>query len=161
MQKMQNAPGLIPGSGRSPGGGHGSPLQYCCLENPTDRGAWQATDHGVAKSQTWLSNWACVHRTQHWVLANFSYSCKYKRTSMMALNWLFSTSDGQPYSPHLQGSHLLCKLLESSFHCMSLAVPGPNALLMLQVVSTALWPIFNSNKKIAWICFLSNIISIA
>ena len=44
--------GLIPGSGRSPGGGNGSPLQYSCLENPMDRGAWQAIVHGVAKSQT-------------------------------------------------------------------------------------------------------------
>ena len=35
--------GSIPGSGSSPGGGHGNPLQYCCLENPMDRGAWQAT----------------------------------------------------------------------------------------------------------------------
>ena len=40
--------GLIPGSGRSPGGGHGNPLQYSCLENPMDRGAWQATAHGFA-----------------------------------------------------------------------------------------------------------------
>ena len=38
---------LIPGSERSPGGGHGNPLQYSCLENPTDRGAWWATLHGV------------------------------------------------------------------------------------------------------------------
>jgi len=43
--------GSIPGSGRSPGGGHGNPLQFSCLENPMDRGAWQATVHGVAKSQ--------------------------------------------------------------------------------------------------------------
>ena len=47
--------GLIPGSGRSPGGGHGNPLQYSCLENPVDRGAWWATVHGVAQSQTRLS----------------------------------------------------------------------------------------------------------
>ena len=46
--------GSIPGSGRSPGGGHGNSLQYSCLENPMDRGAWQAIDHGVAKSQTGL-----------------------------------------------------------------------------------------------------------
>ena len=46
--------GLIPGSERSPGGGHGNPLQYSCLENPMNRGAWQATVHGVAKSQTRL-----------------------------------------------------------------------------------------------------------
>ena len=39
----------VPGSGRSPGGGHGNPLQESCLENPMDRGAWQATVHRVAK----------------------------------------------------------------------------------------------------------------
>ena len=44
--------GSIPGSGRSPGGGGGNPLQYSSLENPMDRGAWWATVHGVAKSQT-------------------------------------------------------------------------------------------------------------
>ena len=44
--------GSIPGPGRSPGGGHGNPLQYSCLENPKNRGAWQATVHRVAKSQT-------------------------------------------------------------------------------------------------------------
>ena len=44
--------GLIPGSGRSPGEGNGNPLQYSCLENPTDRGAQRATVHGVTKSQT-------------------------------------------------------------------------------------------------------------
>ena len=42
--------GLIPGSGRSPGGGHGNPLQYSYLEKPMDRGAWWATVHRVAKS---------------------------------------------------------------------------------------------------------------
>jgi len=42
-------PGLIPGSGRSPGEGNGNPLQYSYLENPMDRGAWQATVHGVAR----------------------------------------------------------------------------------------------------------------
>ena len=46
--------GLIPGSGRSPGGEHGNPLQYSCLENPMDRGDYWATVHGVAKSQTRL-----------------------------------------------------------------------------------------------------------
>ena len=46
--------GSIPGSGRSPGGGHGNSLQYYCLENPMDRGAWQATVHGIAKNQTLL-----------------------------------------------------------------------------------------------------------
>ena len=46
--------GSVPGSGRYHGGGHGNPLQYSCLENPMDRGAWWAMVHGVAKSQTQL-----------------------------------------------------------------------------------------------------------
>ena len=48
--------GSILGSGRSPGEGNGNPLQYSCLENSMDREAWQATAHGVAKSQTNLSD---------------------------------------------------------------------------------------------------------
>ena len=46
--------GLTPGSGRFPGGEHGNQLQYSCLENPMDRGAWWATVHKAAKSWTWL-----------------------------------------------------------------------------------------------------------
>ena len=49
-------PGSIPGSGRLPGEGNGYPVQYSCLENVMDRGAWQATTHGVTKSQTQLSH---------------------------------------------------------------------------------------------------------
>ena len=45
---------LMPGSGRSPGGGNGNPLQDSCLENPMDRGAWWATVHGITKSWIWL-----------------------------------------------------------------------------------------------------------
>ena len=48
--------GSIPGLGRSPRGMHGNPLQYSCLENPMDRGVWQAAVHGVAKSH---SPWGC------------------------------------------------------------------------------------------------------
>ena len=48
--------GSVPGSARSPGEGNGNPLQYSCLENPMDGGAWQATVHEVTKSQTQLSN---------------------------------------------------------------------------------------------------------
>ena len=53
--------GLIPGWGRFPGEGHGYLLQYPCLENPMDRGAWWAIVPGVTKSQTWLSDWAGMH----------------------------------------------------------------------------------------------------
>ena len=48
--------GSISGLGKSPGGGNSNPLQYSCLENPMDKGAWQATVHGVVKSWTRLSN---------------------------------------------------------------------------------------------------------
>ena len=63
VQVVQNPPanaedvrdaGLIPGLGRSPGGGHGNPLRYSCLENPMDRGARQVTVHGAEKSWTQL-----------------------------------------------------------------------------------------------------------
>ena len=50
------APGLILGSGRSSGEGNGNSLHYSCLENPMDRGDWQAIGQGVAKSRTWLSD---------------------------------------------------------------------------------------------------------
>ena len=46
--------GSIPGSGRFPGGGHGNPLQYSCLENPMDRGAWRATVHRVVQGRAGL-----------------------------------------------------------------------------------------------------------
>ena len=72
--------GSVPGSGRFPGGRHGSSLQYSCLENPMDRGILQTTVHNVARSQTWLKQlnmhacihlcivshsvqWACIHFT--------------------------------------------------------------------------------------------------
>ena len=54
--------GLIPGSGRSPGGGNGNPLQYSCLENPVDRGDWQATVYGVTKESDTTE---CIHTHSH------------------------------------------------------------------------------------------------
>ena len=70
--KVKNPPanegdtGSIPGSGRSPGGEHGNPLQYSCLENPMDSGVWQATVHGVAKSRTRLQ---CCSTRQYLILS--------------------------------------------------------------------------------------------
>ena len=56
LPAMQEAPGSIPGLGRSPGEGKGYPLQYSCLENTTDRGAWQATVCEVTKDTTEATN---------------------------------------------------------------------------------------------------------
>ena len=58
--------GLIPGLGRFPGGGHGNPLQYSCLENPMDRGTWRATVYGVAKIRIRLSMHTHTYRTHSW-----------------------------------------------------------------------------------------------
>ena len=65
--------GSIPGSGRSPGGGHGNSLQYSCLENPMDRGAWRASVHRVAKNQDMteqltlsLFTLASTHKAEPW-----------------------------------------------------------------------------------------------
>ena len=57
--------GLIPGSGRSSGEGNGNPLQYSCLKNPMDGGAWWATVHGVAKSRTQLSDFTFTFTHTH------------------------------------------------------------------------------------------------
>ena len=62
--------GSSPGLGRSPGEGNGNPLQYYCLENPMDSGAWQAAVYGVAKSRTRLSDLTSLHfkEKSYWVL---------------------------------------------------------------------------------------------
>ena len=60
--------GLIPGSGRSPGEGNGNPLQYFCLENSMDRGAWLVSIHRITENRTWLSrlsSWVCMHTHTH------------------------------------------------------------------------------------------------
>ena len=64
--------GSIPGSGSSPGDVNGSPLQYSCLENPVDRGAWRATVHRVARSQTGLRGLG----TRHAQKENYPYKQK-------------------------------------------------------------------------------------
>ena len=67
--------GSIPGSGRSPGEGNGSPLQYSCLENPMDRGTWWATVHGVAQSQTQLSDFTFVYGVRHKIYHCYHFKC--------------------------------------------------------------------------------------
>ena len=63
--------GLIPGSGRLPGEGNGNPLQYSCLENTMDRGAWWATVHGITKSWTRLSTQHTIFNSHSYVIVNF------------------------------------------------------------------------------------------
>ena len=72
----------IPGSRRSPGGGNSSPLQYSCLNNPMDRGAWWATVYGVTKSLMWLK-WLSTH-------ASISYHLIKKNGGIPALEDIFT-----------------------------------------------------------------------
>ena len=72
--------GLIPGLGRSPGGGHGNPLQYSCQQNPTGRGAWRATIHRVVKSDT-SSPWTHTERRYHAYLHGLRAQCESERNS--------------------------------------------------------------------------------
>ena len=64
----------IPESGRSTGGEHGNPLQYSCQENPTDRGTWQATDHGLTESDTTkvtehaMESWSSLYVPREYIL---------------------------------------------------------------------------------------------
>ena len=76
--------GLIPGSGRSSGEENGNPLQYCCLENPMDRGSWQVTVYRVTKSQTWwkrLSMHTCITRTPYFTARIMSKASVSPRSS--------------------------------------------------------------------------------
>ena len=66
--------GSVPGLGRSSGGGNGNPLQYSCLENSMDKGAWQATVHRVTKSQTWLKRLSKHAYMMHSDILCFIYS---------------------------------------------------------------------------------------
>ena len=79
--------GLMPGLGRFPGDGNGNPLQYSCLENPMDGGAWQATVHGVAKNRTRLSNFTLLY-----TLVSFFYvysNAKQKKNQVSKLSKIY------------------------------------------------------------------------
>ena len=84
--------GLIPGSGKSPEGGNGNSLQYSCLGNPVDRGAWRATVHGVLKSRTWLSNWAHASLTSQVIRREIHFLPSTKSINLAVLVFVFLSS---------------------------------------------------------------------
>ena len=89
-------PGSIPGLGRSPGEGNGNPLQYSCLDNPMDGGAWQATVHGVAKSRTPLSDFTFTFKWYYKIIFPKSYLplTLWKITSFIPkMKFLFKNSE--------------------------------------------------------------------
>ena len=82
--------GLIPGSGRSLGGGNGNPLQYSCLEDSMDRGAWRATVQGVTKSRTQMSTQE--HHMPWWMLAELNICFFQDTTTWVTISFSESRS---------------------------------------------------------------------
>ena len=102
--------GWTPGLGRSPGGGHGNPLQYSCLQIPMDRGAWQAS-HAVANSWTWLM-WLNLHKCMASLLKNKQWGLWMEDAEVCGSlflwrpMWLWAiplTSLSSAFSPHQLG----------------------------------------------------------
>jgi len=87
-------PGSIPGSGISPGEGKGNPLQYSCLENSTDRGAWWAMVHGVTQSQTWLSMHVHICLQMRYI-KYWSFSISHISLSMMPQRSMYVVSNSK------------------------------------------------------------------
>ena len=115
---------LIPQQGRFPGGGHGNTLQYSCLENPMDRGAWRAIIHGVAKSQTWLK-WLSTHE-----------ACK-NLLSWLGIEPMPPTLEVQSQPLDHQGSPTWYILYMTPWEMLSMGIPRPGTRsAMLSLVHT-------------------------
>ena len=94
-------PGSIPGSGRFPGEGNGYSLQYSCLENSMDRGAWQATVHGVTESRTWPSDWYPLGQGRNNIkgVTGTRLACfEFKYTVLQGWDFHASLSPSRPFS---------------------------------------------------------------
>ena len=103
---------FIPRLGRSPGGGNGKPLQYYCLENPMDRGAWQASVHGVAKSQTQLKQLSthCAKCNYHWGSTHRPHHCTHRWDSTLTctVEAVLLTSPASPLLHRYPGRPFTC-----------------------------------------------------
>ena len=127
MQKMQETLGSILELGRSPGGGYNNPLQYSCLENPMDRGAWWATVHRVAKS--WpclkgLSTHACRHATVCGLKVKVDRGHRKTWKDRVGMSKLKQTSDHGCHVIHKKGGRGLCAPGSTSHGLMCISVTG-------------------------------------
>ena len=128
--------GSIPGLGRSPGEGDGNPLQYSCLENPTERGAWQATICGVKKSWTRLRGLACTHAARvhtHTHTQTHTHTVPSGHSPPATTEHLYSHSQ-----PVFQKGIYTC-VLTFIFNLTAVRLPLPTALLKWSDLSHP-WP---------------------
>ena len=148
--------GSIPGSGRSPGGGHGSPLQYSCLGNPMDRGTSWATVHGVAKNRTWLKQLGTrahgtfqgrcsihINKTSMrlipvlWLRSKLpfpNYKCKKEMLPHLPLKLPCGFIYMLRFVSHSQKTEWENWAFKTHFHSVLLPIPNANDLLM-QILS--------------------------
>ena len=142
--------GLIPGSGRSPGGGHGNPFQASCLENPMDRGDWQAMVHRVAKRETQLK-WFSIANSSDQTAAT-PYMSPEKTQDVRTQdtgpdNW--GTHQRNYFSePRLLHSPIHRKVLDSMGYLVLFFLINSNILFQLAVLCCKT-PIYPSNELIS------------
>ena len=129
----------IPGSRRPPGGGNSNPLQYSCLENSTDRGVRWAIVHGVAKSQTQLSNWAHSLRC---IAKWFSYACIYSFSKSFPILFIIEYWTEFPllYNKPLLVTYFKCSSVYMSIpNCQSILPHYPSPPGNHKFCSLSLW----------------------
>ena len=131
-------PGLIPGSGRSPGERNGYPLQCPCLENPMDRGAWQATVHGVTKSWTWMSDQA-----QH---------SKHVRQSLKMRSWISLVVQWLRILLPMQGTQVRSLIWKDPTRCGAAKLVLTRAIALQQGKTPSEkphleWPLFSATRR--------------
>ena len=115
-QCRRHETGSVPGLGRSPGGGHGIPLQYSCLENPTDRGDWEATVHGVTKSRTRLKQLSTHTQHKAWHKA--------EGQQVFLDEWMLFQREGRFSLPSIRFlSHSRVPILKSSLPNRAIILP--------------------------------------
>ena len=133
----------IPGSRKPPGGGNSNALQYSCLENSMDRGVWWATVHGVAKSQTQLSNWAHSFRCiAKWF--SYTYTCIYYFSNYFPIQFITEYWTEFPLlydKPLLVAYFIYSRVYTSIPNCQSILPHYPSPLVTINLFSksVSLW----------------------
>ena len=126
----------IPGSGRSPGGGDGNPLQYSCLENFMDRGAWWVTFHGIAKSQTGLNDYTFPFLPSH------PHSYSFNPIFLSHLSFYGQTYGKRHILPFSPLPHILCTPLLTAYDFL----PSHSNHPQKRTKRTDQWPLCHSNN---------------